>query len=126
MHGRTPPFTITSYRGGYLPIKMLLYIAMTHAWAYPPTMTSYMGGYLSIIMLLYIAMTHEWAYPPPPTMTSYGGGYLPIKMLLYIAMTHAGCALRLCTVFKNSDDIYHRASLGSPPRENPIKLGHTR
>ena len=28
-----PPSTITSYRGGYLPIKMLLNIAMTHAWA---------------------------------------------------------------------------------------------
>ena len=27
-----PPLSMTSYRG-YLPIKMLLYIAMTHAWA---------------------------------------------------------------------------------------------
>ena len=45
---------------------------MTRTWAYPPTMTSYGGGYLSIKMLLYIAMTHACA--SPPTMTSYRGG----------------------------------------------------
>ena len=129
MHGRTPPHYYVIW-GGYLPIKMLLYIAMTHAWAYPPQLLRHMGKYLPIKMLLYIAMTHAWAYPPP-TITSYRGvpanqnvtiysddscmgvpphyyviwgGYLSIIMLLFIAMTHAGCGLKLCSVTKNSDD----------------------
>ena len=47
MYGRTPPFPhYYIIWGGYLSIKMLLYIAMTHAMAYPSplTITSYRGG----------------------------------------------------------------------------------
>ena len=44
MHGRTPP-TITSYRGGTCQSKCYyIYIAMTHAWAYPPPLLRHMGG----------------------------------------------------------------------------------
>ena len=63
------------------------------------------------IVTIYIAMTHAWAYPFPPLLR-HMGGYLPIIMLLYIAMTHTGCGLKLCSVTKNSDDIYPRACLG--------------
>ena len=82
---------------------MLLYIAMTHAWAYPPQLLRHMGEYLPIKILLYLAMTHAWAYPSPPLLR-HMGGYLSIIMLLFIAMTHAGCGLKLCSVTKNSDD----------------------
>ena len=52
---------ITSCRR-FQSIKMLLYIAMTHACTFIYIMTSY-NMYLSIKMLLYIAMIHAWAYP---------------------------------------------------------------
>ena len=78
MHRRTPPPTMTSYRG-YLPIKMLLYIAMTHAWAYPP-MTSYRGVPVNHNVTIY-SDDSFMGVPPFPTIRSYRG-YLSIKMLL--------------------------------------------
>ena len=50
-------------------------------------------------------------------MTSFGN-----VLLLFIAMTHAGCGLKLCSVTKNSDDIYRRACLGRTPPLN--MFGH--
>ena len=60
---------------------------------------------------------------PPSNMFGHVPPHLSIKpcldmtscgnlLLLFIAMTHAGCSLKLCSVTKNSDDIYPRACLG--------------
>ena len=116
------PPTMTSYRGVPINHNVTIYSDDSCMGVPPtPTMTSY-GGYLSIIMLLYIAMTHAWAYPPP-TMTSYGR-YLSIIMLLFIAMTHAGCGLKLCTVTINSGDVPHPPHMFGhvppPCQSNPV------
>ena len=43
-------------------------------------------------------------------------------LLLFLAMNHAGCGVKLCTVTKNSDDVYPSACLGRTPSIN--MFGH--
>ena len=133
--GRTPHLSIkpcldmTSF--GNL---LLLIIAMTynlgHVWAgLPPPVNQTLSRH-DVIWQPTVTIYSDDIYlraclgrTPPPhlsikpclDMTSVGN-----LLLLFIAMTHAGCRLKLCTVTKNSDDIYSRACLGRTllPREH--------
>ena len=64
-----------------------------------------------------LGRTPHLSIKPCLDMTSFGK-----RLLLFIAMTHACCGLRLCTVSKNSNDIYLRACLG----RTPLPLEHVR
>ena len=118
MHGRTTPPPLWRHIGEYLSIKMLLYIAMTHAWAYPPPLWRHIEGVpvnhnvtknsddiYSRACLGRTPLKHVRARTPHLSiklcldMTSFGN-----VLLLFIAMTHAGCGFKLCRVTKNRDD----------------------
>ena len=58
--------TLTINSGDVPPSNMFGHVPpLKHVRARTPPLRRHIGGYLSIIMLLYIAMTHAWAYPPP-------------------------------------------------------------
>ena len=70
--------------------------------------------------MTYPPFKHVRARTPPPPVNQILSRHdvIWLRMLLFIAITNAGCGFSLCTLSKNSDDIYYRACLGRTPLEH--------